>query len=270
MVSMAVWNFGVFGLRSASEPGTALFWERVIHLGVIPMPAFFYHYALAFLEVRLRRPSLVVAYGLAALFLVVSPTPLYIRGVGDTYWGYAPLSGPLYTPFFVYFQAFILWGLVWLIRGYRTTLSSFRRNRILLIVCGVLAGLAGGAVDFIRFIVGWERLYPVGIPANALFALAVGIAIVRYRLIDLGILARRLLLSLWPRPFSSPSTSWSPSSATSGRTPSTSSRCSRDSRCPCRSCPGCRLAWRTSSSPASMGCGTPSSNWLASWARCST
>jgi len=36
--ALAVWNLGVFGLRSAATQESALLWERWLHLGVIPIP----------------------------------------------------------------------------------------------------------------------------------------------------------------------------------------------------------------------------------------
>jgi signal transduction histidine kinase len=193
-LALAVWNVGVFGLRSAEDAETALLWEYVVHLGVIPLPAVFYHYVLAFLEVRRQRWSLVAAYGIAAALLLVSPTTLFLSGVSSTPWGYAPKSGPLYAPFFLYFQAYMVLGLVRLVRAHRTFLSSFRLNRTRLVIFGVVVSLAGGGVDFLRFILGLERLYPLGIPTNALFAMALGIAIVRYRLWDVGLFAKRVML----------------------------------------------------------------------------
>jgi two-component system NtrC family sensor kinase len=112
----------------------------------------------------------------------------------ETYWGFAPKSGPLYLPFFVYFQAYMVLGLVRLLRAHRTTTTSFRRNRILLVILGVCASLTGGAVDFLRFILDLERLYPIGIPSNAIFAVALGVAVVRYRLWDVGALVKRGVL----------------------------------------------------------------------------
>ena len=55
---MAVWNLGVFMLRRAPDEPTAVFWEIVIHTGVIALPAFYYHFVLIFLEstTRHRRP----------------------------------------------------------------------------------------------------------------------------------------------------------------------------------------------------------------------
>jgi len=118
---MAVWNFGVFMLRRSPDEPTAVFWEIVIHTGVIALPAFYYHFVLIFLESTTRhRTSLTVAYLLAIVFSVInlSGSPLFMSGVKSTYWGWAPATGPLYTPFFAYFNFFLIYGLLHLIRVY--------------------------------------------------------------------------------------------------------------------------------------------------------
>jgi signal transduction histidine kinase len=194
-MALSVWNLGVFGLRSAPDAATAMTWERVLHLGVILLPALFYHYVLAFLDLaRASSPTLWLGYTLAAFFIGSSATPLFMAGVTKTYWGWAPSGGPLYGPFFVYVQAYLVLGLVQLIRAQRSSVSSFRRNRTNLVIAGVVVSILGGLVDFTRYVVGWERLYPIGIPSNALFALAMGLAIVRYRLLDVAVLVKRIVL----------------------------------------------------------------------------
>src|SRR3989442_6335909 len=75
-----------------------------------------------------------------------------MAGVKRTYWGWAPATGLLYTPFFLYFNFFLIYGLSHLVRVYRGVDSSFRRNRATLIVLGTLVSLAGGFIDFARFI----------------------------------------------------------------------------------------------------------------------
>ena len=193
---LAVWNLGVFGLRWTSNPDTAVAWESFLHLGVIPIPVLFYHYVLAFLDLPRRRPALIGGYALCAAFLLASPTPYFLRGVTESAWGFMPAAGPLYAPFVVYFQSYLVLGLVRLVRAYRSQSSSFKRNRTLLVILGVVVSLLGGVVDFVRFIFRWDWLYPVGIPSNAVFALALGVAIVRYHLMDIGALAKRTVLYL--------------------------------------------------------------------------
>jgi signal transduction histidine kinase len=192
--ALAVWNLGVFGLRSAASPDAALLWERLLHVGVIPIPALFFHYVLAFLDLPRRRVVLIVGYALCGLFLVASPTAAFLAGVTDSEWGFMPVAGPLYAPFFAYFQSYLVLGLVKLVRAYGAQPSSFKRNRTLLVILGVGVSLAGGVVDIVRFMLHWDWLYPIGIPSNAVFALALGVAIVRYRLMDIGALAKRLVL----------------------------------------------------------------------------
>jgi len=204
---MAVWNFGVFMLRRSPDEATAVFWEIVIHTGVIALPAFYYHFVLIFLESTTRhRTSLLVVYALALLFSIInlSGSSLFMSGVKSTYWGWAPATGLLYTPFFVYFNCFLIYGLLHLVRTYNDVDSSFRRNRATLILLGTLVSLIGGLIDFARFILARfvpaaDLVYPMGIPANMVFALMLGTSIVRYRLFDVNVVVKKgaIYLLLW-------------------------------------------------------------------------
>jgi signal transduction histidine kinase len=190
---LAIWNLGVFGLRSAGSPEAALLWERFLHVGVIAVPVLFYHYVIVFLDAPRRDPVLGAGYAACALFWLVSPTPAFMKGVTSSVWGFMPDAGPLYPLFFAYFNACMVLGLRKLLQARRSMASGFMRNRALLVIAGVSVSLLGGLVDLMRFIFGWESIYPPGIPTNALLALALGFAILRYRLMDVRLLARRLI-----------------------------------------------------------------------------
>jgi len=193
VAALAIWNLGVLGLRSTASPETALLWERFLHIGVIALPALFYHYVVVFLD---RRPDgmLVAGYVIGAMFWLASVTPAFFDGVTPTVWGFMPVAGPVYPLFFLYFNAYLIAGLHRLLRARRSMTSSFMRNRTLLVVAGVVVSLVGGILDLTRFIFRWDWLYPPGIPTNAVFALALGIAILRYRLMDVRLLAKRSLV----------------------------------------------------------------------------
>ena len=191
--ALAVWNAGVLALRGSTSADAALVWERLLHLGVIAVPPLFYHYVIVFLDAPRRDRILAAGYTACAVLWLTSPTPLFLRGVTPTVWGFMPVAGPLYPLFFVYFNLYMALGLHRLVRARRSMASSFMRNRASLVVAGVSVSLLGGVVDLTRFIVGWDGLYPPGIPANAALALALGLAILRYRLMDVGLLAKRLI-----------------------------------------------------------------------------
>jgi signal transduction histidine kinase len=196
---MALWNLGSFMLRTSSstDVGMARFAELVIHIGIILVPAFYYHFVLIFLDATTRhRPTLVLGYTIAFVYTIInlSSTPLYMKGVTWTYWGWAPATGPLYLPYLVCFYALMIYGIRHLVNANKRIDSSFRRNRGTLIVLGTLVSLAGGFIDFARFILARfipaaDQIYPIGIPFNMVFALMLGTSIVRYRLfaVDLAV-----------------------------------------------------------------------------------
>ena len=195
--AMALWNIGSFMLRTSPDTSSAVFSEVVIHIGVLLVPAFWYHFVLIFLDATTRhRPSLTLVYAISLVYTVVnlSRSPLFMKGVVWTHWGWAPATGPLYLPFIAAFFFFMIYGLRHLVKANRGVDSSFRRNRGTLIMLGVLISLAGAFIDYARFVVAKaipaaDQVYPMGIPANMVFALMLGTSIVRYRLfaVDLAV-----------------------------------------------------------------------------------
>jgi signal transduction histidine kinase len=195
--AMALWNIGSFMLRTSPDVSSAMFAEVILHIGVLLVPAFWYHFVLIFLDATTRhRGSLALIYAISLVYSLVnlSRSPVFMKGVVWTHWGWAPATGPLYLPFLLAFNFFMIYGLRHLVRAHRGVDSSFRRNRGTLIVLGTLISLAGGFIDFARFIVAKyipaaDQVYPVGIPANMVFALMLGTSIVRYRLfaVDLAV-----------------------------------------------------------------------------------
>src|SRR5256712_1422024 len=186
-------------LRSAPDPTSAYRWEVIIHVGVIALPAFYYHFVLIFLDSTVRwRRWLIVAYGLSALFslLNLAGSSAFITGVQSTAWGWAPAPGPLYNVFFVYFYAFFVAGLIHLGHAYKRADSGFRRNRTVLILVGTALAIFGGVVDVGRFALAGtfpfvDRIYPIGIPANMVYALMFGTAIIRYRMFNVSAVVKK-------------------------------------------------------------------------------
>jgi signal transduction histidine kinase len=197
--AIALWNIGVFMLRTSPDADSAMLAEIIIHIGVLVVPAFHYHFVLIFLDATTRhRPSLVFAYAVSLVYTLINltGTPLFMKGVVWTHWGWAPATGPLYIPFFLAFNVFMIYGIRLMLQANHGVDSSFRRNRGTLILLGTLVSLAGGMIDFARFILAKyipvaDQLYPIGIPANMIFALMLGTSIVRYRLFAVDVAVKK-------------------------------------------------------------------------------
>ena len=193
-LALTVWAAGVLALRWTDDPDTALVWEWLLHVGVVLIPVLFYQYVWVLVGDHRRRVSLGIGYALAAGFLFVTATPAFMTGVRETPWGFAPEPGPLYPAFVTYFISYMVLGLAVLIIAHGQAQSTFRRNRLRLVIVGVTVSLLGGLVDFGRFLFDVEWIYPPAIPASAVFTVALGVAIVRYRLMSMSVLAKRVLL----------------------------------------------------------------------------
>ena len=199
VAGFALWNLGVFLLRRAPDEPSAFLAEIIVHVGIIALPAFYYHFVLIFLDSTVeRRRSLLTAYGIAGAFMALnlSGSALFMKGVKTTTWGWAPVPGILYNVFILAFYTFFVMGLVHLGRAYRRTASSFRRNRAMLILIGTSLTIGAGFIDIIRFALAkslpaLDKVYPPGIPANMICALLLGMAIIRYRMFDVSVAVKK-------------------------------------------------------------------------------
>ena len=80
--AMALWNIGAFMLRTSPDASSAVFAEVVIHIGVLLVPAFWYHFVLIFLDATTRhRPSLTLVYAISLVYTIVnlSRSPLFMK-----------------------------------------------------------------------------------------------------------------------------------------------------------------------------------------------
>ena len=199
VAGFALWNLGVFLLRRAPDEPSAFLAEIIVHVGIIALPAFYYHFVLIFLDSTVeRRRSLLTAYGIAGAFMALnlSGSALFMKGVKTTTWGWAPVPGILYNVFILSFYTFFVMGLVHLGRAYRRTASSFRRNRAMLILIGTSLTIGAGFIDIMRFALAkslpaLDKVYPPGIPANMICALLLGMAIIRYRMFDVSVAVKK-------------------------------------------------------------------------------
>lgn len=190
LISMSLWGFTIFGMRSSPNTDIAYVWEKFA-FSVIPFAGvLFYHFTLRFTNTRGSTTLLRVFYTLVSLNVVASQLGLTVSGMQIKFYGYAPVLGPLGSVQFLVAIIPTFMGLWVLSQAHKHSNDSDDKNRIAYVFLGASISLLGGTSDLIPPVLG-VNIYPMGILSNIIFGFLTTIAMTRYRLLELRHLLRR-------------------------------------------------------------------------------
>ena len=184
-----IWLFSHFMSYSASRDGDALFWGKSGYVGVVFIPAFFYHFCTSLLSgVRqFSKRWIATNYLISTAFLLLIPTSFLITGQHAYFWGHYPQASALHPLFLLYFCAVGGFSLYQLYQGYKSKDALHTREAIQLkyVFWAFAIGFAA-SVDFVQSY-GIE-LYPSGSVFASLWAMIVTYAIAKHQLLDIELL----------------------------------------------------------------------------------
>ena len=181
--AVSIWLFSFFMAYSSTDESEASFWGRCVYVGVVYIPAAFYHFSSSILQRRMPNKLIASNYFISTAFLLLIPTPYLLNGDYAYFWGYYPKAGLLHPLFLMYF-------------GLAGGLALFR------IYQGHLAAQHGSAPDAARlrilfwaFTIGYissldfaqnygHEFYPVGYVLASICVLIVTHTIVKYQLME--------------------------------------------------------------------------------------
>ncbi|MFB3918526.1 MAG: ATP-binding protein [Candidatus Velamenicoccus archaeovorus] len=189
--SIVVWCFCQFIESLVSSPSWALFWNRILFLGVIFIPVFFLHAVLIFLDLQ-KKIIKILIYLCAATFsasLAITSMPLLVKDVVfRPSFGYYSVPGVLYNIFFIFF-GFCVFYAFFLMFANLGLLSGLKKQQLKYIITGTSIGFITG---FFNFLPAYNlATYPFINYIFALFHLPLLFAVIKYRLLDIKIVATR-------------------------------------------------------------------------------
>lgn len=182
-------NFVLINLISPQK--TALFIYRLTYcLFVFTLPLYI-QFTHTFLGIPHRKYVERCAYliSLACLFFV--PSPLFFRGFYEYDFGRIARGGPLFYLFAAMAVGSVLYCIVILIQGMKRPRDNQQRNRIKYITGGL--GLGALLMSFNVLPVMGFYIYPLG-NFNFLPAVILAFGVLKYDLLDMGVLIRRGLV----------------------------------------------------------------------------
>ncbi len=191
-LSLSIRDFSYFILSHITAVPAALFWSRIAYCGVVFITASTYHFIVSFLNLQKKR-FVYLFYSLSLLFALIAITnKQFIVGVKMFFWGYYPQVGfTIHNLFLVLWIIPFILSLQYLYTRYKEEKSPFNKKRIkYFLVTFPIAYL--GVIDYIPSY-GIE-MYPFGLIPVTFFVISTTYAIVRYRLLDIEIMIKKLSL----------------------------------------------------------------------------
>ncbi len=194
----AIWSLGYFYMTISSTVDGGLIGNWILHYAAILIPICYYILVLIItntLEIHKRR---ILFYSvLAILFSAINLLPSFILTVQPKVgFNFAPVPGPLYIYFFIYFVLIVGDGLITTLLAIRKSENKKIRNRLLYtIIFTIAASIGGGSVFATTFI---SIIPPYPIILFSIYPAISGYAILRYQLFNVRVVSTQIFLfSLW-------------------------------------------------------------------------
>jgi len=190
VVGLVLWGATILGMRLSIDLKAALAWEQWSSAAIMILFLGFYHFSLVYTNTSGQRRALALGYAAVVVSVIGAPAGLLVEGIRVEEYGYAPVSGVLAVPAMLTAVLMLLAGVRTLVRRFKATSSYEEKNSLLYLIAGASLPLIGTILDIVT------NLPPVGIWMNILFCVVCSVALLQYRLLDIPVVARRVLTYL--------------------------------------------------------------------------
>ncbi len=194
----AIWSSGYFYMTISTSYEQGMIGNWILHYAAILIPICYYILVLIITDTLDLHKMRIYLYGLlAVIFSAINLLPTYISTVVPKVgFNFAPVPGPFYLFFFIYFVVIVLDGLITTIVAINKTKNKSIRNRLFYTVIFTIAASIGGGSVF-------ATTYFINIPPYPLILFSIypaisGYAILRYQLFNVKVVSTQIFLfSLW-------------------------------------------------------------------------
>jgi signal transduction histidine kinase len=194
---VAVWTFCAFMLFYDLPDPVALQCARVLHVGVLMIPAFFFHFITSLLHLKKSKKYVMPIYAVSSVFLILNFSGFLVVNVRKTDFGFYSIGNMgIYTAFSLFVTTVIASSLIMLLNFMRRAEGS-RKSQLGYLAFGTGLSLLGGMNDFLPIIGIYEYplvggpVYPFGSLAIGIYGICVAYAIVRHQLMDIEVIIKR-------------------------------------------------------------------------------
>jgi signal transduction histidine kinase len=191
-LALGTWNIGAFYLFAVTTPDSALAWARITFIGVIFLPAIFFHLCALLTRAKYNR-VIPAIYAVTLLFAASDFTPFFVKGVRRVAYGWFSIAGPGFWAFSnAFYPLVVLPALLILILKVRSSPPHERRKYLTLVLASSML-VAFGTHDLFP-VLGFDyypgtrvTIYPWGTFAASLYGVLVGYGVLHDQLLDMRV-----------------------------------------------------------------------------------
>ncbi len=159
--SIMLWQFGNVLAWSSKTSDIAIFWTRLVYVGVVFIPALVYHFSVSTNNLRKQERFIPFMYLFSFLLLFLVFRKDFITGTQETLWGRHHIAGRSHDVFLFFWALPLILSFFNFYFGYRSTTVPFERQRRRFISIGF----------FIACLASIDYLHAYGVPVPVPFPL---------------------------------------------------------------------------------------------------
>ncbi len=198
-VLVGLWSLGIAGFRASNNYQVQLFWNQEFILAAALIGSSFFHFSLVFSdpENKLKNWQRLLIYLPNILIVWAVMTPgILIQDIKIRDWGNESILGWGYIYYGIYFSTLWLLSAYNLIRKYIHSKGIFKAQLRYILIGTMFSMLLGSVFDLFFILLGNYRWIWLGPYASFTFALFSTYAIVRYRLMDIRLVVKKVYIYL--------------------------------------------------------------------------
>lgn len=195
-LAITIWMFGTFMMfLMRDNPAMAAFWDRVVYSGVIFIPAIMLSFALAITKnnkFNARFGLMVIGYITSLIFLPIVFSPQFVNGVFVYEWGIHTKAQVFHHIFLAYFVVYLSFFFYIVGQYYFKIASGLEKLQIRYIFLAFFILAIFGSMGYLPAY--GVSILPFSYLSGLVFSLIIAYAILKYRLMDMRIVARAFLV----------------------------------------------------------------------------
>ena len=197
-LAFAMWSYAWFALLlTRDNEQIAFLLARLLNVGAIFIPIFYFHWVLSLLDLHKKKKILIISgYILTLFFFVISFFDKYVTGVHSIlFFPFWPTAGPMYKWFLIFgYLGMVGYSFYLLLKVFNKS-EGEKKYQIGYVIIGSLLGFGGGAMNF-PLMYNIDIIPPFGVFAVILCPLILSYAVVKYHLMNTKVATVEILSAL--------------------------------------------------------------------------